>query len=145
MRVHSILQLTSTICILILIFNSGLKATLIGHFKNIFYNLHQNYLIIIALLLKRIARKFDSNTWVSKLEYVVTSKQVSMIEGEEDFMIKESNGLTISMLKLLITNNFSNRQDYQYYLSLTDIINNIEKYTYDSVKGIVYNLVFCLK
>ncbi len=93
------------------------------------------------MILTRIPKEFRENVWVAKLINVVKSKLVNQGNNDELFMLKQSVKLLINMIRNIANANFRNKNEHPILKTFNDIIINCDKFTYQTVKTILFNLV----
>jgi len=120
-----------------------LNSSVLSHLKNLLFNIHQNFLMIIKLILARMPKEFYNNIWVNKLNTIIQNKLV-ISYNEEIFMLKQSVKLLTNMIKNIANANFKQKSEIQILKALNDIILNCDKFTYQTVKTILFNLVTLL-
>jgi hypothetical protein len=98
----------SVVCVLCLIYKFRISYQVVALLKNLFYNLHQNFLLVINLILFRIPASTQNNIWVVKLNTLVINKQIKTIEGEDLFLLSQSNQIISNIIKNLIKYLFNN-------------------------------------
>ena len=99
--------------------------------------------MIIKLILARMPKEFYNNIWVNKLNTIIQNKLV-ISYNEEIFMLKQSVKLLKNMIKNIANANFKQKSEIQILKALNDIILNCDKFTYQTVKTILFNLVTLL-
>lgn len=120
---------------------NNLHSGVLCHLKNLFFNIHQNFLVIIKLILARVPDEFGQNIWVNKLNTVVKNKLINTGNNDEIFMLKQSLKLLINMIKNIANANFKHKSEFQILKAFNDLITNCDKFTYQTAKTILFNLV----
>jgi hypothetical protein len=137
-----ILEIVSTVCAFISILKNKLDESNLGHMKNLFFTVHQNFLILVDMVLSRLPEEFSNNLWALRLFAIVKKKQIKSSQtGENIFQLKQNNILILNSLNKYIGKNFKNNSDYQIFEVLDDVLFNIEKYAFATVKNIILNFV----
>ena len=78
---------------------------------------------------------------MNKLSNVVKNKYVNKNNNDDLFLLKESVKLLCNMIRNLVIANLKQKSEFPILKALTDMIGNCDKYTYQTVKTILYNLV----
>ena len=108
LRINSINEYISVMLSIMTIITNKLCEVSITHIKNIIYYLHQNFLLIISIILSRIDKEYLDNMWGNKLKEIVFTRlspefrkdsQTTLINPNEHFFIKQNNGIIANMLK----------------------------------------------
>lgn len=141
-RRTSTLEILSVACIIVIIQNQKLDESTTLHLKNILYNVHQNFLTILNLLLNRLDKKnFDSNVWAAKLKSEIIIKRVKIDSNDETFLTENNKIITNQITKLIAKKFKGNEGDnIQIYSVLIGILKNIDVYPVSTVKNILTNL-----
>jgi len=138
---NNILEILSVMCVVISAIKQKLNENIISHLKNLLYNVHQNYLILMNLVMQRMPRELEKNVWVIKLNSIIAGKQVKNLENQDAFLLGENNKLILNILTKFNYTNFKNRVEFYIFDIINDILINHDKYTYLTVKSIVFNIV----
>ena len=117
-----------------------LNEMTIDHLKNILYYTHQNLIMIINLLIKKINQEYLNNIWVNKLRECVKIKRSENLSGDEKFIIEQNNNILFNSIGNFILLYFNNREDFRIFSIINDIMCNLEKCTLDNVKNNLFNL-----
>lgn len=142
MNTKEILEITAGICLFISLLKNKLNDENMTHMKNLYFVVHQSFLILVDIVINRLPREFFNNIWVIKLNSIVKTKQIKSSEsGENNFQLKQNNILILNSLVKYISKNFKNKLDLQIYDVLSDILENVEKYAFSTVKNIILNFV----
>ena len=112
----------------------------VEHLKNILFYSHQNLIMIIVLLLKKISNEYQNNIWVMKLKELVKLKRAESMNGDEHFVIEQNNRLLFNSILNFIKIYFKNPNDYRIFALFNDILNNSYRLTLDNVKINLFNL-----
>jgi hypothetical protein len=139
----NILEIISTISVIISAFKNKLNSeNNVTHLKNLIFNVHQNFLVIVKIILSRLPREFESNMWATRLFSIVQNKQVKFFDNKDShdlFNLKQNNLIIHNCVSKYISANF--RMDMQIYEVMMDILGNLDKYSYSTVKNILFNIV----
>lgn len=138
---NNILEILSVMCVVISAIKQKMNENIISHLKNLLYNVHQNYLILMSLVMQRLPKELEKNIWVVKLKSIIASKQVKILENQDAFLLGQNNKLILNILTKFNYQNFKNRNEFFIFDILNDIILNNDKYTYLTVKSIAFNIV----
>lgn len=138
---NNVLEILSVMCVVISAIRQKLNENIISHMKNLLYNVHQNYLILMNLVMQRMPRELEKNVWVVKLNAIIASKQVKVLENQDAFLLGQNNKLVLNILTKFNYSNFKNRTEFYIFDIINDILINHDKYTYLTVKSIVFNIV----
>ncbi len=137
-----ILEIVASVCALVGILKNKLDENNLQHLKSLFFIVHQNFLILVDMVLSRLPPEFTTNLWAIKLFSIVKNKQIKTSQtGENIFQLKQNNILILNSLNKYIGRNFKNKIDYHIFQVLDDVLMNIEKYSYSTVKNIILNFV----
>ena len=112
----------------------------VDHLKNILFYTHQNLIMIIVLLLKKIGIEYENNIWVLKLKDLVKLKRAESMNGDEHFVIEQNNRLLFNSIINFIKIYFKNPNDYKIFSIFNEILNNLYRLTLDNVKNNLFNL-----
>jgi hypothetical protein len=138
---NNILEILSVMCVVISAIKQKMNDNIMSHLKNLIYNVHQNYLILMNLVLERMPRELERNVWAIKLRTNINSKQVKILENQDAFLLGQTNLLISNILTKFNHINFNNRNEVYIFDILNDILRNSDKYTYLTVKSIAFNIV----
>ena len=118
-----------------------MSDNIMSHLKNLIFNVHQNYLILMNLVLERMPRELETNVWAIKLRTNINSKQVKTLESQDAFLLGQTNLLISNILTKFNHIYYNNRNDIYIFDILNDILRNSDRYTYLTVKSIAFNIV----
>jgi len=141
---NNVLEILSVMCVIISAIRQKINENIISHLKNLLFNVHQNYLILMNLVMQRMPKELEKNVWVVKLNAIIASKQVKVLENQDAFLLGQNNKLVLNILTKFNYSNFKNRTEFYIFDIINDILVNHDKYTYLTVKSIVFNIVRCL-
>lgn len=108
LRINSMNEYISVMLSIMTIITNKLCEVSITHIKNIIYYLHQNFLLIISIILSRIDKEYLDNMWGNKLKEIVFTRlspefrkdsRTTLINPNEHFFIKQNNGIIANMIK----------------------------------------------
>jgi hypothetical protein len=137
----SIFEIVSVMSIIISIIKNKLNENTVSHLKNLIFNIHQNYLILINLILIRLPKEFTKNSWKIKLQDVIREKQIKVLENDDIYLFKQNNKFIANIINKYICLVFKNKNDSKIHEILNDLLVNSDKYTYPTVKSILFNMV----
>jgi hypothetical protein len=125
--------------------NNKFNEELITALKKLLFCIHQNGLIISNLILERISKDYLTNIWYTRLNGLINSKVVKSIETDKIYLLEQHNKLNLSSLSRLINLSFNVKvtkmSDFQFFAIFNQILENIEYYSYQTVKHHMYMLV----
>jgi CTD small phosphatase-like protein 2 len=135
-----IYEFLSAILATFLYLKNYLNERTINHLKNILYYTHQNLIMIINLLTKKINIEYQDNIWVKKLKECVKTKRSESLTGDEKFIIEQNNNILFNSIGNFILLYFNNKEDFRIFAIINDIMCNLEKCSLDNVKNNLFNL-----
>jgi hypothetical protein len=139
-RLCATLETYSIVCLSLLILKNKLDMNSLSHSKNLIFYIHQNFSAIIKIILNKLPKEFEDNMWVIKLHRVLVSRNLDYCNDDYN-TIRQSNNFIISMLKKFICTYFKSKEDIDLFSILDDVLNNIGKYSHNTVKNIMFNIV----
>ena len=136
----NVLEIVSTMSVLVSVFKNKLNSEgNITHLKNLIFNVHQNFLVMVKLILSRLPKEFESNMWATRLFAIVQNKQVKFFNNQDLFTLKQNNNIVLNCVSKYVSANF--RLEVQIFEVMMDVLGNLERYTYSTVKNILLNIV----
>lgn len=139
----NILEIISTVSVVLSVFKNKLNTdSNVTHLKNLIFNVHQNFLVVLKMILSRLPREFESNMWATRLFSIVQNKHVKFFDNKDNhdlINLKQNNLITHNCVSKFISANF--RMDIHIYDVMMDILSNLDKYSYSTVKNILFNIV----
>jgi len=139
-KISASLETYSIICLSLLILKNKFDVGSLPHSKNLMYYVHLNFLHIIKIILNKLPKEHKDNMWVIKLHKVLQSRNIDKSDDDYSF-INQNNNFIASILKKLIYTYFKSKEDSDLFSILEDVINNISKYSHNTVKNIMFNIV----
>lgn len=135
LRINSINEYVSVMLSIMTLITNKLCEVSITHIKNIIYYLHQNFLLIISIILSRIDKEYLDNVWGNKLKEIVFTRlspefrkdsQTTLVNPNEYFFIKQNNGIIANMINNYIDIYFrgSNPIDVPVYKFVSLLLSN---------------------
>jgi hypothetical protein len=125
--------------------NNKFNDELLTGAKKLLFTIHQNSLIITTLLLERISKDYLNNIWFTRLKTLIASKVVRTIETDKLYLLEQNNKLNLLCLSRLINLSFNVKvtkmSDIQFFAIFNQIMENIDFYSYHTVKHHMYMLV----
>jgi hypothetical protein len=112
-----------------------LTLSTVEHLKNILYYCHQNLILTIELMLKNICPDYKQNIWVKKLLEIVTEKKSKTNKGKNEVVIEQNNNILFNCIGNFILLYFNNKADIRTFSVLNDIMCNIDRCSWESVKN----------
>ena len=95
------------------------------------------------MILSRLPREFESNMWATRLFSIVQNKHVKFFDNKDNhdlINLKQNNLITHNCVSKFISANF--RMDIHIYDVMMDILSNLDKYSYSTVKNILFNTLY---
>lgn len=133
------LETYSIVSISLILIKNKIDSNSLSHSKNLIYYIHQNFSVIIKIIINKLPKEFIDNMWVMKLKKVLIARNIE-IKGEFNTM-QQGNSFILSMLKKFINTYFKSKEDIDLFSILEDVLFNITKYSYNTVKNIMFNIV----
>ncbi|CAG9321761.1 unnamed protein product [Blepharisma stoltei] len=117
-------------------FGKELPNDLMQEFRNLFFYVHQNYLILIKLMLLRYIDSGSNNTWIRLLNQRIEEKQVDVIKnGSITGFLKQHTEIIYKLLQNIAAIIDGEAKDY-----VKLITDNLEQMTISKVKKIFNSL-----
>ena len=113
----------------------------VEHVKNILFYIHQNLILMIILLLKKISKEYQNNFYVLKLKELVNKKRNKLMSGDEQFLIEQNNKIILSSINYFIEIYLNKtKKDIKIFLPFNDILKNINTISFEIVKNNLFEL-----
>jgi CTD small phosphatase-like protein 2 len=138
--IAQIFEYISAILGVFLYLKNILTVQSVDHLRNILYYTHINLLMTISSLLKKISKEYENNIWVIKLRDIVNKKKSKFINGDENFVIEQNNNILFNSIGNFILTFFNNKNDFQTFSIINDILCNLSTCNLDNVKNNLSNL-----
>ena len=108
LRINSVNEYVSVMLSILTLITNKLCEVSMTHIKNLLYYLHQNFLLIISMILSRIDKDYIDNVWGNRLKEIVFTRlsleirkdsKTTMITPNEEFYIHQNNSIIENMLR----------------------------------------------
>lgn len=131
--------ITAMLCCFVYLKNL-LSEQSVDHLKNMLYYSHQNLLLIINQILKKVNVEYRKNIWVLKLKDIIAQKKSTFIHGDDIFVMEHNNNILFNSLGNFLLLYFNNENEARIFAILNDILIHINKCSIDNVKNNLTNL-----
>lgn len=135
LRVNSLYEYTSVmLCELSFLENKLIDASK-EHLKHLLYYAHQNILLVISILLRRLDKYYIDNIWGNKLKEIVFLRRSIDMKDDDPFHLHQNITIIQNMLQNYIDIYFKNPYDVFIYKFINDVINNNEGMSLGGVRS----------